>query len=132
MRTGMRQVIIGNRRWGELRVSVGEYLRSPAHYRAAMFIILMQLIVMCMYGAFEDAAPLDALSLFLFILLLLEIVARICSTGFYYYWWQPNDHFSQMANRFDLLLSAGPALLLVVLWSSQPCVVKPRRRDERT
>ena len=51
-----------------------------------MFVILIDFIIMCLYGSFKDAAPLDALCLLCFLILLLETIVRLAATGFRYFW----------------------------------------------
>ena len=52
-------------------------------------------------------------------LLLVDVLLRVLAYG-RYFWIRPNDHTAQTANRFDLVVTVVPMVLIFILWALGP------------
>ena len=81
-----------------------------------LFFMLGYLTLLLVYGTVETSQIyiVDSIALGCFAFLNLEIVVRMVTHGLKYYFYQPNNYYLEFANRFDLVVTVIPAIVMVV------------------
>ena len=81
-----------------------------------LFFMLGYLTLLLVYGTVETSQIhiVDSIALGCFAFLNLEIVFRMVTHGLKHYFHQPNNYYLEFANRFDLVVTVIPAIVMIV------------------